>query len=322
MPYEPATADVHIDAALTNFSVAYTQDPNVFVADKVFPILPVAKKTDKYWIFDKASFLKANGEKTPYGTEAPRGGWKVSTDSYSCDVYRWATDVTPDVRANADPSVNVDQSSAEYVMQCLLLKREVMWTNTFFKTGVWATDKTGGAHFGQWDDVATSDPITDIAANKTYVLSQTGLEPNTLVVSQYVHDALKKHPLVLDRFKHTSSDSITEAMLARLFEVQRYVVCKAIQASGDEGLSPTFGFVQGKHALLAYVPSAPGIMRPASGLTYVWSGLTGLNNLGIRTFRIPLNHLGMGTERIEGEYAFDMRVVGSDLGVFFANAVA
>jgi hypothetical protein len=50
--------------------------------------------------------------------------------------------------------------------------------------------------------------------------------------------------------------------------------------------------------------------------------LTGLNNLGVRTARIPMNWLGVGTERVEGEYSFDMKMVGNDLGTFFLNAVA
>jgi hypothetical protein len=37
--------------------------------------------------------------------------------------------------------------------------------------------------------------------------------------------------------------------------------------------------------------------------------------------RIPMPWLGLGTERLEGEIAFDSKVVASDLGIFYADAV-
>jgi len=38
---------VHIDAPLTNLTIAFLQDANVFIADRVFPKVSVAKKTDE-----------------------------------------------------------------------------------------------------------------------------------------------------------------------------------------------------------------------------------------------------------------------------------
>jgi hypothetical protein len=78
-------------------------------------------------------------------------------------------------------------------------------------------------------------------------------------------------------------------------------------------------FVAGKNALLVYTPGAPGLMIPAAGYTFGWQSFTGLNSLGIRVAQIPLPWLGLGTVRNECEMAFDMQVVGSDLGYFFSN---
>ena len=44
--------------------------------------------------------------------------------------------------------------------------------------------------------------------------------------------------------------------------------------------------------------------------------------MGNRVSRIPMPWLGEGTERIEGEMAFDMKVIASDLGCFFKDIVA
>jgi hypothetical protein len=326
MPYQPDVRDVHIDAALTNFSIAYMQDATDFVSDQVFPCVPVQHKSDKYFVFGKDVFMRRGGRITPFGQEAPRGGFGISNDNYSTDTWRWAFDLLPDVKANSDPGINMDQAASNFVMNGLMVEREIQWVNAFFTTGKWDTDKTGGVDFAQWDDPANSDPIADMAAARIKIKQSTGFMPNTWTVGFQVHEALKRHPLVVDRFKYTSSDSITHDMIARLFEVDRYLVASAVNATNQEGQAITTDFIMGKHALLTYSAPAPSLMAHSAGYTFVWSGLTGLNNLGVATFRYPLPILGVTeagvVERIEGQYAYTHKLTGTDLGYFWSGAVS
>lgn len=327
MPYMPSTSAVHVDFALTNLSLAYKQDDNVFIADKVFPIVPVPNKTNKYFTYPKDTFLRAGGAKTPYGTMAPQGGFTLSTDSYDCDPWRFAYVLTPDVKANADSAINVDKSAADYVMNGLLIQREVQWGSKYFTTSVWGTDKTVGT---QWDDMAGSDPIGDVLTGKGTVLKNTGKEPNTLVVGYNVHKALIQHPMILERIKYGGGPAnpamISEQMLAQLFGVDKYLVAKSVQTTSNEGQTITTDFVLGNHALLVYAAPSPALMTPSGGYTFVWSNLTGINNFGVAMVRTPMPQWGVGatgpTEIIEGQYAYDMKVVANDFGYFFSSVVS
>jgi hypothetical protein len=337
MPYQPNLSSVHVDAALTNFSIAYMQDATNFVADVVFPNVPVQKKSDVYFTFSKDAFLRAGGKQVPYGQEAPSGGFDLATGSYDVgSPWRWGFKLTPDVLANADSALSIDQAASNFVMQGLLVQREIQWASKYFQTGVWGTDMAGVAfgsvtspttQFVQWSDDANSDPISDVSTGRATILSNTGYLPNTLTVSFWVHEALKKHPLIVDRFKYTSADSINEAMLANLFEVDRYLVAKAVQATSAEGQTVTTALVLGKSALLCYSAPAPGLLAHSAGYNFVWSGLTGMNNLGVAVTRTPMPWLGIApaggvTELIEGQAAYALKVTGSDLGYFFSNATA
>jgi hypothetical protein len=62
-------------------------------------------------------------------------------------------------------------------------------------------------------------------------------------------------------------------------------------------------------------------MVPTAGYIFPWSGLTGLNNMGVRVSQIPMPWLGLGTVRTEAEMAFDMQVIGKDLGIRFKGIV-
>jgi len=55
----PQLSSLHIDRGLTNLSVAYTNED--YVADRVFPGLPVDKRSNKYFVYDRTAFLRSSG---------------------------------------------------------------------------------------------------------------------------------------------------------------------------------------------------------------------------------------------------------------------
>ncbi len=315
---QPSPSDVHVDAPLTNVSTAYIQSADNFIAGRVFPAVPVQKQSDKYFTYDKHDWFRDEAAKRAPATESAGGGFGISTATYAADVWAWHKDVDEQTRANADNPINVDSDATRYVTNTLLLRREVQWAADYFVTGVWGNEVDGASEFTQWDDAA-SDPEKDIHTGIKTILQNTGFEPNTLTVGFEIHQALKRHPLIAERFKYTSPDSITAAMLAAYFEIANYHIAKAVYSTDAEGATtPTYTFVQGKHALLSFAPPSPGLLIPSAGYNFVWTGLTGMSDLGIRMLNIPIPL--KRADRIEAEMAFDMKVVSSDLGYFFLNA--
>lgn len=316
MPLQPGRGDVHVDAALTNISVAFMQDATHFIADQVFPSIPVTHRSDEYFTYDRDDTRRNEVKPRAPGSESAGGGFNMGTDNYSCDVFAFHKDVADQTRANADPAVDVDEDATRFVTSQFMIQREVQWSSEFFTTGIWTTDITPG---DLWDS-GTSDPEADIDVGKTTILLATGYEPNTLVVSWQVHQALKKHPLIVDRYKHVSSESITPQMIAAFLEIDRYIISKATYNTAAEGATAANAFVAGKHALLCYVAPSPGLLTPSAGYTFVWSGFTGASDVGarIKNFRLERN----ASDRIEGEFAYDNKVVAADMGYFFNGAVS
>ena len=331
---QPVYGDVHISAALTNVSVAYFQGNDAYIADKVFPNVPVQHQTDQYFVWTKGDFFRDEAQIRADAVESAGTGFNVTTASYAAKVYALHKDIGPQVRANADPAIDIDVTTTRVLMQKLLIKRDRQFASTYMKTGVWtgASDATGtaGGTPGTttpafWNDDALGDPFTDIATAQTSILQSTGYKPNILVISFPVFQALRKHPLIIDRMKYTGvptvSTNITAGMMASMFDVDRVLVSEGVYNSAQEGATNSFSFIVGKHALLCYAAPSPALMTPSAGYTFGWSGFTGLNNLGIRTNQIPMNWLGMGTVRDECEMAFDMQIVSADLGAFFSGIV-
>lgn len=311
---KPTPGDAHINAPLTNISVAHIQRTN-FVADKVFPVVPVSKQSDSYYIFDRDDFYRDEARVRAPGTESAGGGFALTTASYNAVVEAYHKDVDDQLRANADSVLSLDRAATEFVTQKMMIRRERRWANGYFTTGVWGTDITPSV---LWSTIATADPLGDVETGKL-AIAATGFQANTMVLEARVLSKLRQCTQIKDQFKYTSSESITTDMLAGFFGLDRILVMDSVYQPTIEGGTGSPTFIGGKHALLCYSAPSPSLMLPTAGYTFAWSGLVGSSN-GIRMKRFRMEELE--SDRIEGQMAYDMKVVAPSMGYFFNGAVA
>lgn len=326
----PTPGDVHINAALTNISVAYAVQQQNFIAGQVFPNVPVQYQSNSYWIYSREDWFRTDVQLRAPATETPGGGWRLTTSTYFADIYGIHKDVDDQTRANCDPAINLDRDATTYVTTQLLLKRDALWASKFFTTGIWvggtaAGDLTGVAsspnssQFVKWD-VVGSTPIEDLRKQIVGVAGTTGYTPNVLVMGAEVWKSLADHAELLDRIKYTERGMIGTDLLASLLGLDKVLVAYGISNTAAEGQTGSYSFQFGKAALLCYSPPNPGLMQPAAGYTFSWTGYLGAGGQGqrIKNFRQE----AIASDRVEGEMAFDMKTISTDLGVFFTAAVS
>lgn len=330
----PTQSDLHINAPLTNVSVAYIQKADSFIGDKIFPKVQVQKQSDLYWKYSKSDWRRTDVQRRAPSTETPGVGWNVTTDSYFAHVYGVHKDIDDQLRANADSNFRLDSDATSFVTNQLLLKRDIDWAATFFRAGVWGQDFTGvgsgvpgSNEFLQWH-LATSDPISQLAGLQIDFVQQTGFKANTMVLGAQVLKALKNHPAIIDRIKYTQKGIVTTDLIATLFDVEKILVSYATVATGPQipdavaqDEAATYGFIANPNGvLLCYAPSSPSLMQPSAGYTFVWNGYLNGNAQGIRIKRFRQE--AISSDRIEGEMTYDQRLISKDVGLFLANAVA
>jgi len=241
-------------------------------------------------------------------------------------------DVPDQIRANADPAIDPEREAATMVMQTLMVRRERDWVSNFLSGGVWTNDYDGVASSAgtgetiQWSDTTSGDPIGDMRSAKTSVKLACGMAPNTLVVGQEVMDALVDHPDIVDRVKYTAATTnspsmVNEQTIAALFGLDRVLVSSATYNSAAQGATDSQAFIAGKKALLCYVNPTPSLMSQSAGYTFSWQGYLGQTNpFGIATTRMRIDT--RRCTRVEGEMAFDHKVVSADCGYFWDTIVA
>ncbi len=313
---QPTSTDVHVDAILTNMSIAYLQESYAFVAGRAFPGVNVQKQTDKYFTYSQADFFRDQVQRRADGTESAGTGYSLSTASYSCDVYALHKDIGDQTRANADAPLNMDMDTTRFLSQQMLIRQEVQWAADAFATGIWGTDATPGT---LWD-AASSTPIADVETAKNTVLTNTGYVPNTIVMSYKVFSALVDNSDIVDRIKYTSQESVTEELLARLFGVDRVLIMAGTYNTAAEGATASYSQIGDKDVLVCYTPANPGLMVPSAGYNMVWTGVSAGLGTGAAISRYRLEE--RKADRIEIEAAFDFKIVSSALGYFLSNVTS
>jgi hypothetical protein len=320
---KPTMTDVHVSAPLTNISTAYIQDEDSFVARKMFPVIPVQKQADKYYVWNKGDMLRLEADERSPGAKVKAGGMALTTAEYSARRYAARWDIPDPLRDNQDSAVQLERAATEWISNQMLMKSELVWATKYFATGLWSTDYDGGASattnvFKYWSS-SGSTPLADVDALKAAVKDLTGKIPNKMCVGYSVFQTLRNHADVLDRIKYTQKGVVTTDLLAELFGVDEFIVGKAIRNTANEGATDSLSAILGKHALLAYVPKSPGLMTPSPGYTFAWTGYTGAGAAGnrIKKYRLEENE----SDVIEGELAVDHKLVAADLGAFMENIV-
>ena len=313
---QPTRAQVHVNAPLTNISVAFMQSRDEYIADKVFPVVPVAKQSDRYFKYAKGQWFRSDAQKRGVSQETAGTGYTIdNTPNYFCDVWGLHHDIDDQIRANADAPINLDRDATELVTQQMLIKKEKLWATNFFTTGLWtgsstATDIVPGT---KWD-ATDSTPIGDMRTEINSIHTKTGFWPNTVVLAKDVWAAIQDNADFLDRIAITRDKIVTPALLASVLEIERVLIAKAVENTAAEGASESMADMFADDALICYSESRPSIMKPTAGYTFSWTGLLGAVE-GVRIKRFRREELA--SDRVEGEMSFDQKLVAADLGAFF-----
>ena len=140
---QPTASDVHVNRPLTNLSVAFMQSETDYVADRIFPVVPVEKKADSYYVYARDDWFRLEAKERAPATESAGGGWELNTETYNAKKHAFHKDVDDDLRTNADAALNVDNDATRFVTQQMLMIREQRWIDAYFKAGVWGTEREG-----------------------------------------------------------------------------------------------------------------------------------------------------------------------------------
>lgn len=306
----PTAGAKHVDVYLTNFSRQVRNES--FIAERALTVVPVQKDSDKYAVYGNEHLRVVNDRRAP-GSPPNEVDYTVGSENYSLIEHTLRDSVPDEEVENTDSPFSPFEDAALNVQERIRLRLEKEAATLFFDPANWTYNVTLSGS-DQWDD-STSKPFEVIQEAKSSVLSKAMRKPNIIIVGQEVFDVLAKHPLIIDRIKYTGRDSVTPEMLARLFDVEQFLVGSAVENASREGQPDNLQYIWGKHCFVGY--RAP---RPSLRTVTAASLFRGRNYPQARRYRHP--DPGAKATYVEYSDKWDMRKIADGAGFLIVNAVA
>ena len=258
-----------VDPVLSNVAQGYQHVEHVGSA--LFPRVPVQLAGGQILEFGKESFRLYNARRAP-GSDTKRIQFGYLGKPYAL-VQDALEGVVPREHmrdASRSPGINLGTRAVNNVMGSLSLALEYEQAQLATTAANYDANHKLALTPGtdSWAD-ANGDPSSDIRSGREAIRSTVGIYPNTVLLSAKAFNAAIENAKVTDRFKYTSRDSITVDMLAKLWDVERVVVGKAIAFDDQDNAIDIWG----NGAVLAYAPTVPSsIEQPSYGYTYTMEG--------------------------------------------------
>lgn len=251
----PELSQVHIDRALTNVSIAYRNE--AYIADQIAVPLPVEKRSDRYFIYDRETFLRAsqvaaNGRPNTVRrptAEAIEIDFTLSNSPFFCEENALSTLVPYENEQMADAPLAPRVDATEMLTDRLMLDHEIYvatkaCASASYPSAHRVTLTTGGTGTS-WASYtsANSLPFSNLSTAKNQVRSAIMRVPNTLMVNYRVGEILSNHPTYLDRYKYTSAETATKSGLNPVIRGLQVIEGSALKATNNEGATFASGDV-------------------------------------------------------------------------------
>ena len=186
----PGPTNVHVNQALTDFSVAYEVDTGLFVAPELAPVRTVSKRSDTYFTIAPDDVTRDYGNKLQraIGAAANEISQGFSTTNYTSVDYA-VRDFVPDkVASNADEALQLMQNTTQFLTTVQEMGYERRVVNTQFSTALVTNQTFSSATSGGAGTIASSTLTSRYihqainTARQAVALANNGKLPNVLAL--------------------------------------------------------------------------------------------------------------------------------------------
>lgn len=165
------------------------------IADEIVPIIPVKRRSDKFYSWDKASLLRSGDDSRRARGARPRMIEPTeSLSGYLAVEYELGTMIEDSDIPNTDSVLRLEQVKVQYVSDVLRLQREsrcAALLRLAANGGGLGTSGVALSGTARYDSSAP-DPVGDIRTAIETIRQSTGYKPNCLVIPAAVASFLIK----------------------------------------------------------------------------------------------------------------------------------
>jgi hypothetical protein len=303
------------------------------VADRLAPVLPVAKDRGLFRIFGKNEFI-THEARWAYGAIPNAIEYRWSSSSYFSEPRKLRIKLLDAEVKNADNDLDLRRSYTRVVTNAILIAREKrvadLFTTAANYPGPNVLTKAGGA---EWDTVLATtpkQPITDLdAAIRQVVL--TAMVPRsalTVVIPEPVFDAtIRFNTYLLGTINYTQAGAFTAQLLASFLGVKEVIISAVMStgpgpevANSDVITAFTATYLWGDNVWVGLVNEGTDDMQPTFARSFNWRADTAGQQRQIRQYRF--DDEGAEADWIECKENMGEQIVFNGGGYLIKNALS
>ncbi len=264
MPYIDYRS-IHEDLFLTNYLVQYPMDQ--FIADIMAPYFTVDAYAGKFWKTYQDN-LKLYETAREAGSAAKEMTNRFTSDTYLCKQERLRTIIPVEAFEENNSAFDLRAVAAAQLKEALLRKREDRVATIFRSTGGYGVSTLTATQ--KWDAYTqtTSNPLENIVSEIVTIASNSGVEPNLIVIPFEVAQKLSNHPDFTEQVKYTSDKFLTTAGIPQTIKGLRVITPNSRKDTAGLEKTATLSYIWGEDVILAYVNPNPGRMGLNSVTTF------------------------------------------------------
>lgn len=237
------------------------QQADGFAGAALAPYFFTAIPSGAYYVLGDGDMVEVPpAVKRAAGSPFARSSTRLASDNFNCELYGQEEPVSDSVNQKyARPGAALAVATRRAQMSIMLaheLRVQAMTTDP---------SVPNAPVLVPWLNAA-SNPVDDISTARTSIFNASALEANVIISSRMVYEALKAHPGIKGVIKLSDKDSRWPQLLAALFDVDRFVVARAVVNNAQQGQAIQVSQIWGGSVVVAHVdPSedfeAPSFMR-------------------------------------------------------------
>lgn len=256
---------------LTNVMIKYRNQE--FIAEDVFPTLPVKKDLNWVFVFDKENLRAPKSTARGMYDRAERVDNNLKQVPLPPLIERALEQpVAWKFKNQADDPYDPMIDATNNVTEKIAIEKELALASYLSNSAnvPYNVTKSGTS---QWSDYGTtsgafnSNPLKDAQLAKTSILLNGFNKPNTVAMGVNVLDWFTNHPVIVDRMKYTMTafGDDTEGAIARALRVKKVLVGEAVYNTSQAGGTDSMSFIWGNHIWWFYVAETPALYTTTAG---------------------------------------------------------
>ena len=274
----PQIGDVHVNAPLTNFALQFRN--RAFIAEEVFPVIPVVKESDLYYTFSREELRDVDTRRAA-GALAKEVEWVPSTATYTAEEYALKHLLPDRIVNNADMPVRPRINTTAKLMKWIMLGQEKR-VQAIAQSAASAVATVAASP--KWD--GTSPTIEkDIDTAKDSVRNNAGVEPNAIILAENVKDVVKRDSTLRDLIRYVinvgsgNRDLLINGELPPVMFNLAIIVAGAVEDTSKLGAAASIAKIWGDSVPVFYREMAPSLDA------VTWGYIMRVQNPVVTTYR-------------------------------------